>query len=112
MSNLLKYKDYRGQVEYSDEDSIFYGKILGINDLVSFEGKTVEELKKAFTESVDDYIQTCESLGKSPEKEYKGQFNVRVPMKLHRLAARKAISKRMSLNKFVENALRKALQSE
>ncbi|MEQ9064877.1 MAG: type II toxin-antitoxin system HicB family antitoxin [Vicingaceae bacterium] len=112
MSNLLKYKDYRGQVEYSDEDSTFYGKILGINDLVSFEGETVDELKKAFIESVDDYIKTCESIGKSPEKEYKGQFNVRVPMNLHRLAARKAISKRMSLNKFVENALRKALQSE
>ena len=70
MSNLLKYKDYRGQVEYSDEDSTFYGRILGINDLVSFEGSTVEELKKSFIESVDDYIETCKELGKNPEKEY------------------------------------------
>ena len=112
MSNVLKYKDYRGQVEYSDEDSTFYGKILGINDLVTFEGSTVEELKSAFIESVDDYLETCLELGKNPDKEYKGQFNVRIPVKLHKLAVRKAAIKHISLNKFVETALRKALQNE
>ena len=105
----MKYKDYRGKVEFSDEDSTFFGKILGINDLVTFEGSTVEELRNSFIEAVDDYLETCLELGKEPEKEYKGQFNVRVPVNLHRLAARKAKVKNISLNKFVENALRKAL---
>jgi predicted HicB family RNase H-like nuclease len=112
MSNVLIYKDYRGLVEYSDEDSTFYGKIFGIDDLVTFEGSSVKELKKAFHDAVDDYLETCEEIGKSPEKEYKGQFNVRVPKQLHKLAATRAALKKITLNKFVENALKKALQSE
>lgn len=112
MNNVLKYKDYRGLVEYSDEDSVFYGKIFGIDDLVTFEGSTVKELKKAFQEAVEDYLNTCEEMGKKPEKEYKGQFNVRIPKQLHRLVAIKAAATSISLNKFVENALKKALQSE
>lgn len=112
MSNVLKYKDYRGLVEYSDEDSTFFGKIFGIDDLITFEGSSVKELKKAFQDAVNDYLETCKEIGKKPEKEYKGQFNVRVPVKLHRLAARRAAVNRITLNKFVENALKKALQSE
>ncbi len=112
MSNMMTYKGYRGQVEFSDEDSTFYGKILGINDLVTFEGASVLKLKVAFKEAVNDYLETCKELGKDPEKEYKGQFNVRVSTKLHRLAARKAMAGRITLNRFVELALRKAVQGE
>ncbi len=64
----MEYKTYYTDVQVSAEDKVFHGKIKGINDLVSFEGRTVAELKKAFHEAVDDYVATCEELGKEPEK--------------------------------------------
>lgn len=112
MSNLLVYKNYRGQVDFSVEDNTFFGKVLGINDLITFEGSSVEALKQSFKDAVNDYLETCKQLGKKPEKEYKGQFNVRVSIQLHKLAARAAAAKRITLNKFVELALVQALEGE
>ena len=105
MTDILEYKSYYAEVHFSGEDEIFYGKIIGINDLVSFEGTTVSELKKAFREAVDDYLATCEELGKDAEKTYKGSFNVRIPSELHRQAARYATLKKMTLNDFVRHAI-------
>lgn len=105
MNDILEYKGYYAEIHFSSEDEVFYGKILGINDLVNFEGTTVKELKKAFHEAVDDYLVTCKELGKEPEKTYKGSFNVRISSELHRQVARYAISKNMSLNDFVRYAL-------
>lgn len=105
MSNLIKYKDYYGSVEYSAEDRVFHGKIEFINDLVTFEATTVNDLEKEFEYAVDDYIETCEELGREPQKAFKGLFNVRVKPELHKKAAIAAINKKISLNKFVENAI-------
>ena len=105
MSDILQYKTYLATVHFSAEDEVFYGEIIGINDLVSFEGTTVKELKKAFHEAVDDYIATCEEMGKEPEKTYKGSFNVRIPMELHRQAAMYASIKKISLNDLVRQAI-------
>jgi predicted HicB family RNase H-like nuclease len=105
MNDVLEYKGYLGEIRFSNEDEIFYGKIVGINDLVNFEGNSVKQLKKAFRDAVDDYLQTCEVLGKEPDKTYKGSFNVRISSELHREAARYAISNGMSLNDFVRYAL-------
>ena len=105
MNDILEYKNYYAEVHFSSEDEVFYGKIIGINDLVSFEGTTVNELKEAFQEAVDDYLITCQELGKDPEKTYKGSFNVRIPSELHRQAARYAILKKMTLNDFVRHAI-------
>lgn len=66
MTDHLKYKDYLATISYSAEDEVFYGKIFGINDLVTFEGTSVSGLKKAFRESADDYIETCKEIGKTP----------------------------------------------
>ena len=112
MPNVMHYKGYTGQVAFSDEDSTFYGKILGINDLVTFEGSSVRTLKKAFQEAVDDYVETCQALAKEPEKSYRGQFNVRVSPKLHRLAVIQAAAAHITLNKFVEQAIQKALEEK
>ena len=111
MKNYLEYKGYRGVVEFSDTDSVFFGKISGINDLVTFEGTSVAEIKSAFTEAVDDYLETCKEIGKKPEKEFKGSFNVRVSSEVHRLAAKKAQIEKISLNKLVDKALRKELEN-
>lgn len=64
--NRLEYKDYIATVNFSAEDEVFYGKIEGINDLVTFEGSSVDELKQSFEDSVDDYLETCKELGKKP----------------------------------------------
>lgn len=105
MNDILEYKTYYAAVHFSAEDEVFYGKIVGINDLISFEGYTVRELKKAFHEAVDDYVATCAQVGKEPEKTYKGSFNVRISSELHREAARYATLKNMSLNDFVRYAI-------
>jgi predicted HicB family RNase H-like nuclease len=78
MKNYLEYKGYSGTVGFSAEDKIFFGKIQGINDLVTFEGTSVDELEQSFQESVLDYLETCKVLNKNPDKVFKGSFNVRV----------------------------------
>ncbi len=105
MNNLLEYKGYWGSVEFSAPDKVFYGKILGINDLVSFEGNTVSKLEKSFRDMVDDYLFTCQQLGKEPQKAYKGSFNVRISSDLHKKAAIVASRKNLSLNQLVKFAL-------
>jgi predicted HicB family RNase H-like nuclease len=105
MNDILKYREYISSVHYSTEDEVFHGKVLGINDLITFEGESVAELKKAFKEAVEDYIDTCTQLQKSPEKAYKGSFNVRVPLQLHRAAAIAAQQQQLSLNEFIKIAI-------
>lgn len=104
------FKKYGGVISYSDEDGLFVGSLHGINDLVTFEGDSVANLKAAFKEAVDDYLASCEAMGKQPKKVYKGQFKVRVAAPLHRLAALHAAQQRITLNKWVENAMKKALE--
>ena len=86
MKDILTYKGYIGTVHFSAEDDVFYGKIEGIRDLVSFEGQSVDELKKAFQEAVEDYLEFCKQIGKRPEKSYKGSFNIRISPEIHRQA--------------------------
>lgn len=105
MNDILQHKGYYASLHFSSEDEVFYGKLLGIDDLVNFEGASVKELKKAFYEAVDDYLVTCEELGKEPNKTYKGTFNVRIPTDLHKAAAVFASIHNISLNDFVRTAI-------
>jgi predicted HicB family RNase H-like nuclease len=82
MKDVLVYEDFMGSVHFSADDEVFFGKIEGIEDLVSFEGKSVKEIKNSFEEAVEDYIQICQENGKELEKSYKGSFNVRMPGEL------------------------------
>jgi predicted HicB family RNase H-like nuclease len=109
MNDILQYKGYYASLHFSSEDEVFYGKILGIDDLVNFEGASVKELKKAFHEAVEDYLETCEQLGKEPNKTYKGSFNVRIPTDLHKAAAIFASVNNISLNDFIRTAINYAL---
>lgn len=84
MENYLKHKNYFGSVEFSSEENLLFGKIIGIDDLVTYEADSVKELKNAFIESVEDYLETCNSLGKEPDKFFKGVFNVRTSNAVHR----------------------------
>lgn len=105
MANTIQYNGYIGSVNYDDDDAIFYGKLEFINDSVLFEGSTVEELKSMFHQAVDEYLETCQRMGKEPQKPFKGIFNVRVKPELHQKAAMLAISKGIALNQVVAEAL-------
>ena len=111
MNNTMEYKGYIGSVEFSEEDGVFYGKVLGIRSLISYEGTNVRELVDDFHGAVDDYLSLCEMEGKVPEKAYKGSFNVRVSPELHRQAAQYAAAHQMSLNGFVESSIKRALEA-
>jgi predicted HicB family RNase H-like nuclease len=105
-TNILEYKDFIGSVNYADEDECFYGRIEGINDLVTFEGASVKELKKAFKDAVEDYLELCKELNKEPYKSVKGSFNIRIEPKLHYSAIYTALKKGISLNQFVAEAIK------
>jgi predicted HicB family RNase H-like nuclease len=105
MDNVLEYKSYIGSVQYSAVDEVFYGKIEAINDLVTFEADNAKQLKHEFEASVDDYLEFCEEEGKTPDKTFKGVFNVRLGADLHRRAALVAVSQGMKLNELVTRAV-------
>ena len=108
----LEYKGYTGSIEYSSEDNLLYGKVLGIRGLISYEGETGKSLEADFNEAVDDYVSDCKNDGRTPEKPFKGSFNVRIPATLHQKAALLAIEAKVSLNSFVAEAIRSRVTKE
>ena len=105
MSKVLEYKGYEGSVEYSLEDEILFGQVLGIRSLLLYEGQTLSELKADFEDTINDYIQGCKEEGIEPEQPFKGSFNIRMKPEEHRLVAITAINEGMTLNKFVVKAI-------
>ena len=112
MENYLKHKNYFGSVEFSADDNILYGQIIGINDLVTYEAESVDKLKEVFIDSVEDYLQTCKSLDKEPNKFYKGVFNVRTSRAVHAYLAVLADKKQMKLNEVVNKAFDYLIKNE
>ena len=106
----LEYKGYTGSIEYSKEDGLFYGKVLGIKSLISYEGTTGPELESDLKEAINSYLEDCKTDNIEPEKSFKGSFNIRVSPELHREAALKAKQKSESLNSLVSEALTLYLQ--
>lgn len=105
MSKTLEYNGYSGSIEVSTEDNCIHGKILFINDLVTYEAETVPKLYAEFKESVDDYLQTCKEMGREAQKPFKGSFNIRISPDLHRKAALEATKEDTSLNELVAKAI-------
>ncbi len=102
---MMEYKGYLGRVEYDDEAGIFHGEVVNLRDVITFQGETVQELRAAFQESVDDYLAFCAQRGEEPERPYSGAFTVRIPPDLHRDAALQARLKHKSLNSWVAELL-------
>lgn len=111
MNNIMEYKGYNGTVEYSPEDNILFGKVIGIKSLVSYEGYSVEELKADFCGAVDEYLEFCSEEGIEPEKTYKGSLNVRFSPETHRKATLIAYSEHISLNQFIENSVNEKIEA-
>jgi|AntRauTorcE11898_2_1112593.scaffolds.fasta_scaffold13297_3 predicted HicB family RNase H-like nuclease len=108
MTNTMNYKGYAARIEYDDEDGIFTGRIAGIRDGVGFHANTVEGLREAFHEAVEDYIESCAKIGKEPQKTYSGQVMFRVSPEVHRKAAMAAELSGKSLNQWAEEVLDRA----
>jgi predicted HicB family RNase H-like nuclease len=111
--SMMEYKGYYGTVTFDDEAGTFFGCVNNLpKDGITFEGKSVEELRTAFRESVDDYLAWCKERGEAPDKPYSGKFNIRISPDLHAKAAVKAQPRGESLNDFVTKAIEDEMETE
>lgn len=109
MSETLEYGIYNGSVQYSSEDKILHGRVIGIRDMITYEGNDVRSLEKNFRAAVDEYLNFCKEEGKVADTPFKGSFNVRVPQELHKRAAIYAEEHHQKLNNVVKEALEEYL---
>ena len=111
MKNILKHGDFMASIHFDSSTEFLYGKVEGIDDSLTFEGSSVDELKIAFTEAIEDYIDICSKIGKNPHRSYKGSFNIRIKSELHKQAAFRSVELGMSLNQLVETAISKYIEA-
>ena len=110
MTDRIEHDGFIGSVHYSSKDETFFGKLEGVNDLVTFEGTTVEALKKSFRTAVKDYKELCLQTGKETTKSFKGSFNVCIPPEMHMQVFTRAKSEGKNLNEFVQEAIARELK--
>ena len=103
--NTLTYQGYTARIEFDNRDNTLVGRLLGIKDIVGFHADNVADLRLAFEEAVDDYLEACEKVGKSPEKPYSGKLMLRVPPEVHAHAAMMAEAHGKSLNQWATDVL-------
>lgn len=108
MSNAMHYKGYSARLEFSEADNLFVGRLLGIADVVGFHADTVADLRHAFEEAVDDYVQTCAQIGKPPQVPASGRLMLRVAPEVHRAALLAAQASGVSLNQWASKVLQAA----
>ena len=108
---MMTYKGYIGNIEYDDVQHVFCGTVANTRTVITFQGTSADELENAFHESVDDYLEWCREDGISPEKPYSGKLNLRLQPELHRMAASAARILGISLNSFIEKAVRDELMT-
>ena len=106
----MEYKGYFTKVEFDDEANIFHGEVINLRDVITFQGETVDELRQAFHDSVDDYLEFCAERGEEPEKPYSGRFIVRVEPELHKNIVIEARKNGKSLNAWVHDTLGKVIK--
>ena len=102
---MIQCEGYTGVFEFDVNTESFHGRVIGLRDVVTFEGRSVRELKKAMGESISDYLELCREIGKEPDRPYRGEFLVRTTPEVHRAVAMEAQGSGQSLNAWVEAAL-------
>ncbi len=102
---MMQYKGYTGRVEFDDEADLFHGEVIGLRDVITFQGRTVEQVKRAFRDSVDDYLAFCAKRGEEPKKPFTGKLMLRLPLDLHRKVYVAAKQSGTSLNAWITQAL-------
>jgi predicted HicB family RNase H-like nuclease len=108
---MMNYKGYIGHVEFDSEAEIFHGEVINTRDVITYQGETVKQLKKAFKDSIDDYLEFCEGRGEDPDKPFSGKFNLRLDPELHREAFIAAKHEGISLNAWVSNTIDRAVHA-
>lgn len=109
---MMKYKGYLGEVNYDPEAKIFHGEVLGLKDVITFQGTTVDEIETAFKESINDYLQWCKERGEQPEKTFSGNIRLRLSPDLHAKLAQSAVINGTSLNSLIIDKLSREVGSE
>src|SRR5436189_383977 len=102
---MMKYKGYLADITYDDEAKIFHGEVIGLKDIITFQGQSVSDLKKAFQESINDYLEWCEERSEQPEKTYSGKLHIRMNSTLHAHLAIEATKQGISLNDLINQKL-------
>jgi len=102
---MIEYKGYTGVFEFDPSIDAFHGRVVGLQDVVTFQGRSLDDLRREMAESVEDYLEFCADVGKEPERPYRGEFLVRTTPEVHRAAAIEAESSGMSLNAWVEETI-------
>ncbi len=105
----MEYKGYIAKIEFDDEADIFHGEVINLRDVITFQGKSVEEIRNAFKDSVEDYLEFCAERNEEPEKPYSGKFSIRLSPELHRQISLKAKREKKSLNVWVSETLETAV---
>ncbi len=106
---MLKYKGYSGEVKYDDEAEIFHGEVTHVKAVLTFQGRTVEEIETAFRETIDDYLEWCRDRGKEPEKPFSGQLILRISSELHEQIHQAAKKSGRSLNAWIAETIARAM---
>ena len=108
--NTMNYKGYTGKFEYDSDADLFHGEVLNLTDVITFQGRSIDELKEALAESAEDYLEFCAQQGKAPEKPFSGRFNVWLSPELHqRIASRAALSGK-SINAWLNESLTRIVE--
>lgn len=102
---MLEYKGYHGKVEFDEDARIFHGEVMDLSDVITFQGKSVDEIELAFRESVDDYLDFCEQRGEKPDKPFSGRLMLRLPTDIHRKVYVRAKNEGKSLNEYITEQL-------
>ncbi|SRR3989339_718060 len=109
---MLNYKGYIGRVEFDDKAEIFHGEVINIKDVITFQGRSVQELKKAFIDSIKDYLEFCKQKKEQAEKPFSGKLNLRLTPSVHHEAYIAAKKGGLSLNAWIIGALKEAIQHQ
>ena len=107
---MMTYKGYGCTIRFDDEADIFHGEVTGLRDVVTFQGRTVDEVKTSFRESIDDYLDYCASRGETPDKPYSGRFLLRVDPALHRKLVELSAEEGESLNNWISSRLSRLME--
>jgi predicted HicB family RNase H-like nuclease len=105
----MNYKGYHGQVNYDEEARLFHGEVVGLRDVITFQGTSVDELEQTFKDSIDEYLDFCKELQRAPEKPFSGKLMLRLPPEIHERAAYQAKQNGLSLNTWIKQGIERLL---
>ena len=106
---MMEYKGYKAQIKYDNEARIFHGEVLGIRDVITFQGTCVGELETAFIDSVDDYLDFCRERGEKPDKPFSGKFMLRINPEIHQQISQRSKEEEKSMNEWISEVINHAL---